>query len=201
MTGNGREIEFLRVASASAETAARFVRERIGIEPLTWLATPKRLLNGRTPLEACRTSEGYRRIAVLHALSLGLDSSPVCVEGIALDMLDAERPPAANGEREDEDLVQELYTATIVHEDERGTVHVFVATMAGSAEAVRRHLRSRVGGLLEDAAVVRLGFDWSEPVANAMVSAAMADIIMQAGEHPKSTIACGFDFHVEQRFV
>ena len=94
-----------------------------------------------------------------------------------------------------------LFTATIVHEDHWGKVHVYVAMMARNAEEVRGRLRDRLGSVLEAAAVVRRGFDCSEPMACALVSDAMADMLSLAAEDPLSSIARGLAFQVEQRFA
>jgi hypothetical protein len=79
-------------------------------------------------------------------------------------------------------------------------VQIFCAMMATSATDVRKRLRHRYGPLLEDEAQVRLGFDWSEPLAAAMVSEAMAHQLTLAAQFPASSLAEGLDFHVEQRF-
>src|SRR3546814_20722765 len=73
--------------------------------------------------------------------------------------------------------------------------------IARSASEVRFRIRQRFGPLLEDQAIVRLGFDWSEPLACAMVSQAMAPLLMLAAEDPTSSLADGLDFHIEQRFA
>lgn len=73
--------------------------------------------------------------------------------------------------------------------------------IARGPDEVRDRLRQRFGPLLEDQAIIRLGFDWSEPLACAMVSEAMAHVLMLAAEEPTSALAEGLDFQVEQRFV
>lgn len=199
-----RRSDLLRIAATAAETGARFVRERVDVQPMAWLASPKRLLCGRTPLDACRTPEGFRRVAVLHELSLGLDAAPASVAKINLETLGGwygTPPGIVFASRADDDFSSSLYNASIVHEDERGCFQIYAAMIARNASEVRRRLRARLGGLLENEATVRLGFDWSEPLACAMVSSAVADILMQAAEDPTSPIAIGLDFQVEQRFV
>src|SRR3546814_7293357 len=62
-----------------------------------------------------------------------------------------------------------LYSCIISAELDRGHIHVFGAMIARSASEVRFRIRQRFGPLLEDQAIVRLGFDWSEPLACAMV--------------------------------
>ena len=186
--------------SVCAETGARFTRERIDLPPLQWLTTPKRLLRGRTPMDACRTSEGFRRVALLHELSLGLDADPAALKTMKAEpLIDGGTSKHATFGAANEAL-SGLYTATVVHEDERGTVQIYAAMIARCPIEVRRRLRSRLGPRLEDAAEVRLGFDPSEPLACAMVSDAMAAVLILAAEDPRSSIAIGLDFQVEQRF-
>jgi hypothetical protein len=197
-----------RVANVAAETGARFARERIDLPPLIWLSTPKQMLGGRTPLDACRTSEGADRILLMHGLSLGLDATPGALDAlVARGVLDDENesgwpPYGGSDDDEDEELpLPALYTASVVHADERGAIYILAAMVARGVGEVRRRLRFRWGALLEDAAVVRLGFDWSEPLACAMVSDAMADTLTLVAADPTSPIARGLDFQVEQRFT
>jgi hypothetical protein len=111
-------------------------------------------------------------------------------------------PPHRGSDDDDEAMpLPALYTASVVHADERGAIYVYAAMIADSAGEVRRRLRARLGPLLEDAARVRLGFDWSEPLACAMVSDAAADMLALVSADPTSPIARGLDFQVEQRFA
>ena len=198
----------LRLLHVAAETGARFVRDRIDLEPLDWLLAGRHLFDGRNAVDACSGVEGFRRAIVLHGLSLGLDASPQAVSRIPAHAFLSEMAahltpglPPRHGEPEDwksEPLA--LYTSTISAELHDGHVQIFGAMIARTPLDVRRRLRQRYGPLLEDQAVVRLGFDWSEPLACAMVSEAMAHVLKLAAEHPASALANGLDFHVEQRF-
>jgi hypothetical protein len=93
-----------------------------------------------------------------------------------------------------------LYTCSISAELDSEHVQIFCAMLAHSPAEVRFRIRQRYGPLLEDEARVTLGFDWSEPLACAMVSEAMAHVLELAADDPSSPIASGLDFHVEQRF-
>jgi hypothetical protein len=94
-----------------------------------------------------------------------------------------------------------LYSCSISAELHDGHIQVFGALIARSPNEVRQRLRQRYGPLLEDQALIRLGFDWSEPLACAMVSEAMAHVLSLAAESPTSALAAGLDFYVEQRFA
>lgn len=199
-----------RLAYVAAETGARFVRERIEIEPIDWLHRPCQLFDGESAMIACRHAIGFERAVALHGLGLGLDAAPAIVSGIPVAAFLSDHafsyfgvsPP---GRREEPSRkgrgVPALYSCIISADLDRGHIHVFGAMIARSASEVRFRIRQRFGPLLEDQAIVRLGFDWSEPLACAMVSQAMAHLLMLVAEDPTSSLAEGLDFQVEQRFA
>ena len=196
-----------RIVQLSCETGARFVRERISGSPSEWVMTPKLLFSGRSPVEACRSVRDYSMAILLHELSLGLDCSPSALSGLNRLQLAGsgragfpQRPSGEDGEAEEDGPIA-LYTFAISADLEPAHVQIFGAMIAASAMEVRARLRQRIGPVLEDEAIVRRGFDWSEPLACAMVSEAMADVLSFASEDPMSSIAAGLDFQVEQRFV
>ena len=206
---NGR-VGDTRLLYVAAETGARFVRERIGLDPLDWLFSKLDLFDGRTALESCRDPDGFRRAAVLHGLSLGLDVEPRIIEGLpAHEFLSSAArallfPREPHNFDDGEPLRRRpvaLYTCSISAELGYEHVQVFCAMIAGGPLEVRDRLRRRYGPLLEDEAQVRAGFDWSEPLACAMVSEAMAHVLSIAAAHPTSSFAQGLDFQVEQRFA
>lgn len=203
------EIGAARLAHVAAEVGARFLRERIEIEPIEWLATPRRLFDGRSALTACSTSEGFRRAAALHGLGFGLDADPSVVMDVpshcflsdaALSYLTAAPPRRPKVERRRNGPLS-LYSCAISVELDDEQVQIFCAMVARSPVEVRARLRRRYGPLLEDEAKVILGFDGSEPLACALVSDAMAHLLSLAAENPTSALARGLDFHVEQRFA
>jgi hypothetical protein len=194
----------------AAETGARFVRERIDLDPLDWLLTRRELFNQRNAVQACKSSEGFRRAVVLHGLSLGLDAAPAHLDNIpaqeflsnfAATHLKSGGPNKTRGANPWESGPAALYTCSISADLHDGQIQAFGAMIARSPLEVRRRLRQRYGPLLEDQAHVRLGFDWSEPLACAMVSEAMAHVLHLAAEDPASALAEGLDFHVEQCFA
>lgn len=206
---NGR-LETTRLLYVAIETGARFVRERISVDPLEWLLTRRDLFEGRTAADACRFEDGFRRAIVVHGLSLELDAPPCVVDGIpSLEFLSSSaRTHLAPGLPRFFDKAEPwpqgplaLYTCSISAELTDEHVQVFCAMIARNPGEVRGRLRQRYGVLLEDEAKVRLGFDWSEPLACAMVSEAMAHVLTLAAGDPTSPIANGLDFQVEQRFA
>lgn len=199
-----------RLLYVAAETGARFQRDRIDSDPLDWLFASRDLFDGRSAAESCREPEGFRRAAVLHGLSLGLDVPPGIVAGIpAQDFLSGKaRTHLFPGLTDYSDDVERwwngplaLYSCSISMELGGEHVQVFCAMIARDPREVRTRLRRRYGPLLEDEAQVRLGFDWSEPLACAMVSEAMAHVLAVAAADPTSSFASGLDFQVEQRFA
>lgn len=204
------EREVLRVVRVAVETAARFTRERIDMSPMSWLMTPKRLFEDRSPIEACRSIEGFRRAMVIHGLSISADLEPACLDGIPIhDFLSKddgywsdEVPPSfLNRDDGREPGPLQLYSCTVSTTLGVSHLHAFCAMIARSPAEVRLRLKSKFGHWVEDEAVVRLGFDWSEPLACAMVSEAMAQILALVADDPTSPLAQGLDFQVEQRFA
>lgn len=205
----GRTMAAARLGYVAAEFGARFVRGGRDVEPIQWLMSPSRLFDGRTPLHACQKPEGFRRAVVLHGLGLGLDAEPATVEGVpvrhflstlAQSYLRLAPPHTPDDPDRWGVSLPSLYTCSISAELDGEHVLIFSAMLANSPAEVRFRIRQRYGPLLEDEARVTLGFDWSEPLACAMVSEAMAHVLELAGDDPSSPIASGLDFHVEQRF-
>lgn len=201
-------LETFRLMYVAAELGAHLVRHRIGIEPLRWLTTPKALFQGRAAIDACRHPEGFRRAVALLGLELELDALPERVEGIPtteflrldldLGLTTKDRRANLGPERE---FQPALYTWTIAADRAQTQIQIFGAMIAHGPAEVRKRIRERLGQALEDEAVVRLGFDWSEPLACAMVSDAVADVLMLAEEDPGDSFAEGLDIQMEQRFA
>lgn len=64
----------VRIALVAAETALRFERDAIPVDPVAWMLAPRRLLAGRAPIDACLSLEECERALLLHSLGLGLDA-------------------------------------------------------------------------------------------------------------------------------
>lgn len=202
-------IRTLRLLHVAVGAGARYIRERGPIEPLHWLLTPGKIFDGRCAYDVSRSTEGFRRAVVAQALSLDLNTAPAAVAGIPAAAFLNDLPGGQTSgdppiflirEEEGERGQPALYTSTISSKVNGAHTHIFCAMIAQSPSAVRQRLRFRYGALLEDAAIVRLGFDWSEPMACSMVSDAMADLLIMAAQNPTSPIAAGLDFQIEQRF-
>lgn len=197
----------IRLAYVAAETGARFVRDRLSGEPLDWLLSSDRLFGGERVLDACQRPEGFRRAVVLHGLGLPFQLEPELIAGIpAEDFVTVTGRPCtisaiASKVQFEEFPVPGLYCCSISASADTGHIQIFCAMIASGPDVVRRRLRQRFGARLEEEAVVRLGFDWSEPIACAMVSDAMAHVLSIAASDPASAFAEGLDFHVEQRFA
>lgn len=205
----GDQLAIARLLYVAAETGARFVRDRIDVEPLDWLFAEREVFDGGTAVSSCTAAEGFRRAAVLHGLSIGLDAAPRVLEGIpAFDFLSSRAfhhvscglPMPFNPPMPGRHGPLALYTCSIISELQDECVQIFCGMIARNEGEVRGRLRQRYGPMLEDEAQVRLGFDWSEPLAGAMVSEAMAHVLEVAAADPTSSFANGFDFQVEQRF-
>ncbi|URD61091.1 hypothetical protein M8312_00795 [Sphingomonas sp. KRR8] len=199
----------IRVLSVAVETGARFVRDRLEGDPLDWLFGAKSLFDGRSAVATCRHEEGFRRAIVFHGLSLGSDVHPSALEGLpasdflsqgARKRLNYVAEASTGGPRANHSPLA-LFTAVIAAETRSGCVQIYSGMIAHAEEEVRRRLRMRYGAVLEGEARIQRGFDWSEPLAAALVSGAMAHVLTVAQHDPESTFAEGLDFHVEQRFA
>src|SRR3546814_1334828 len=51
-----------RLAYVAAETGARFIRDRIQIEPIDWLHRPCQLFDGESAINACRQDRKSTRL-------------------------------------------------------------------------------------------------------------------------------------------
>lgn len=196
-----------RIAQVAVATGARFVRERVEESAMDWMLTPKQMFNGRTPIDACREPEAFRRAMLLHEFCLGMDAQPLLFDELprsSLFPVDAVWPKQGHSQgvaNSPDQCRTELFTYVIVADAGDGQVQIFGAMMARSPGEVRKRLRARFGTRLEDEGVVRSGFDWSEPLACALVSDAVGELLLLAAQAPSSSLAQGLDFQVEQRFA
>ncbi|WP_019834446.1 hypothetical protein [Sphingomonas sp. PR090111-T3T-6A] len=199
--------QICRLATIASETGARFARDRLRADALAWLYAPRELFSGQCAIDACVEIHAFKRALVLHGLSLGLDASP--------DEIDDLLEPSGGVETFDELLEPsnrtamptsqvrrcQLFTATILDESERGTLQAFVAVVADDAREVFEHLRDRYGTRVADLAVIRAGFDPSEPIAMALVSEAVGDALTLIARKVGSPLAAGVDVQLESRFL
>lgn len=126
---------------------------------------------------------------------MGLDADPDDVDDLTGgDVADDDGDwPAASGPR--------LYTSLLVHECADGTTHAFDATIASNVEEARSRLAARRGRRLADVADIREGFDVRLPLVEALVSPAVADMLLQIADAPGSPLARGLEVSIEQRFA
>ncbi len=202
--------QMIRLMFVAAETASRFVRERRDMHAMQWLLAPQPLFDNRAAINACGEPEGFRRAIVLHGLGLDLHTTPESVATVPLaEFLAGHLSPhefklALCGRSEprfDELSPTALYSCSISAEIGGLNVQIFCAMMARHPEEFRHMLRNRLGHHLEGEAIITLGFDWSEPIASALVSEATADMLSLIADEPTSPLAEGLDYQVEQRFA
>ncbi len=161
-----------RVAYVAAETASRFEREGIEVDPMAWMLTPRALFDGASALDACVARTDFTRAILLHGLSLGLDASPDAIDALGGDDdddFDAEADSDLEGADDDDFLVgggyagapafsalhrhePRLFSAT-VDVDRGGSIrHGFHASMARSIGEFRGRVASIFGyDALQDA--------------------------------------------------
>jgi hypothetical protein len=206
----------IRLALVAADTGSRFEREGIGHDPVAWMMTPRALFEGRSAIDACLEREECLRAVLLHGLSIGLDADPMTLDALmaadddeeedfdgletaydgdhGIDM-DTMRRMQKDGER------PRLWTSFLVDDREGGTIQAFDAVVAGDRFEAETRLRARHGPAIADAIEISEGFDPNTPLAEALVSPAVADMLEQVAANPGSLLAKGLSVHIEQRFA
>jgi len=217
----------VRLALVAADTASRFERETIGHDPVAWMLAPRALFQGRSAIEACLDRQDCLRAVLLHGLSIGLDAEPEEIDDLTDDAeddadvdVDADADAVADGDGdgfgrsdgegrvEPSDRYEDrcdgrprLWTSLLVDERDGGTVHAFDAVIAASRLEAERRLRARHGSDVLHALDIVEGFDPNLPLAEALVSPAVADMLAQVAQDPGSPLARGLSVYVEQRFA
>lgn len=211
----------VRLALVAAETGARFQREAVEHDPMSWLLAPRALFGGASAIDACLARQECMRGILLHGLSLGLDADAADIDALVADSdggdvgdgtvtaaPQSKRTRRANGPHHDNVLPfrqaggtqPRLFTATIVHDDGFETVHAFHASFATDEAEIAGRLFMRMGPAAADAAIVT-GFDHTSPIVEALVSQAICDTLMMIDAEPTSPLAAGLDLNIEQRFL
>jgi hypothetical protein len=190
----------LRVALVAAETAARFVREQVDADPMAWMLTPRRLFEGRAAIDGCLERVECVRAVLLHGLSIGLDADPDEIDALASDDLDDIVPVAVRGPDSADDGPR-LWTSYLVVREGGGAVQAFDAVIAPNRFEAEERLLARHGVRLFDEMDISEGFDASLPLAEALVSPALADMLKQVAADPGSPLAQGLSVSVLQRFA
>lgn len=210
----------IRIALVAAETATRFQREAVACEPVAWMMASRDVFGGRSALEACLERDGCMRAVLLHGLSLGLDADADEIDGLLgdteggdvdVDVDVGEGDDLSDGRMPDPEASPpdvagqgtggpRLWTSFLVDETGTGHVHGFEALLAEDRAAAAALLRRRCGG---DAGSFELfeGFDPGQPMAEALVSPAIADMLLQVAEQPGSILAQGLSVSIRQSFA
>ncbi len=197
----------VRLALAATEVAARFTREQVDPDPMAWMLAPRRLFDGRTALEACLEREGCMRAVLLHGLSMGMDAEPMEVDDLLTeeaDDFDEEDDGRSSCEASRIAAVgtgRRLWTASLAVGSAAGTVHAFDAVMATDRAEAERLLRSRRGPAMSGDIELREGFDPGNPLVGALVSPAIADMLLQVAVDPSSPLADGLSVSILQSFA
>lgn len=212
----------IRLALVAADTASRFEREAIGHDPVAWMMAPRALFEGRSAIDACLAREECLRAVLLHGLAIGLDADPMTLDALMDDDEDdhtfdeSDKSEGAivaddeHGHDDDDDFDrrrtpqgerQRLWTSFLVDVRDGGTIHAFDAVVAGDRAEVEERLRARHGSATVDAMEIVEGFDPTLPLAEALVSPAVADMLEQVAANPGSPLARGLSINIEQRFA
>jgi hypothetical protein len=191
----------IRVALIAAETAERFRSERLGIDPMAWMLAPRRMFGGGNAVESCLERSSCVRALLLHGLGLGLDGEPEALDALAVD---DEADVQGAGERDATKqpvIGPRLYTSTVVEREADGWLHLFHAAVANSMDEARSRLKRSHGVRVVDAADTIEGFRPDLPLADVLLSPALADMLEQVDRDPASPLAAGLDICVAQRFA
>lgn len=200
----------LRLALVATETASRFAREQVAIDPMAWMLTPRRIFGGRAAIDGCLARDECLRAVVLHGLSMGMDADPAEIDALAEDDDDEDGCGPAGYEAECGDVASpvecglrgpRLWTSFLVVQNEWGAVQAFDALIAVDRREAEERLRARHGGRLADEIRVVEGFDPNLPLAEALISPALADMLAQVAADPASPLAEGLSVSVMQRFA
>ncbi|HET9639605.1 MAG TPA: hypothetical protein VFP12_10390 [Allosphingosinicella sp.] len=196
----------VRLALVAAETGARFQREGMSHDPMSWMLAPRALFDGASAIDACLERNGCMRGLMIHGLSLGLDADPAIIDALAADGDEEEleaQPRGPGAEilpfaRQPEPQLR-LFTATVVSHDRGETVHAFHASLAIDESEVKGRLYCRIGAASVHARIVA-GFNPADPLVEALVAPAMCDTLELVDGDPGSPLAAGLDLNIEQRF-
>ena len=199
-----------RLALVAAETGARFQREGLECDPMTWLLAPRRMFEGLSAIEACLDREPCVRALILHGLSLGLDADQEDLnELIDGSDLEVEGAPVPGESLHFDDFVREaiavhdwsdcrrLVMAAPIHESGGSILQALHASVAEDAAEIRAKLISRFG----PSADIVAGFDPTTMFVEAMLSPAVVDMLDHVNADPCGSLASGLDINFEQRFA
>ena len=105
------------------------------------------------------------------------------------------------GGRADRATPGRLFSAVVHDRGAGGFVQAFAAMVTHSRVSFCSALIRRYGGAAAESATVVEGFDPSDPLVTALVSPAIADVLVQVASDPGSPLGEGLDVRIEQRFI
>lgn len=207
-----------RMAMVAADTATRFQRDGVDVDPVAWMLSPRKLFGGATALEACLGQNHFMRASLLHGLAIGLDAEPSEIDALAgdgfddgdgrdiYDLDDGGEDGAKGYAFDDLEIAAlgpddiRLYTATIAFKGGGVIFHAFHASLARTAREVGERLRRRYGEEVGGRATIVSGFRTGGGFVGALVSPALAEMLRDVAANPSSPIAAGLDLNLEQCF-
>lgn len=80
--------QLVRIALVASETGARFQRDGLQQDPMAWILSPRRMFDGRAPIEACMARDNCAKAVLLHGLGLDLNLPPEAIDTLMHDMND-----------------------------------------------------------------------------------------------------------------
>jgi hypothetical protein len=201
----------LRLALVASETASRFAREHVGIDPMAWMLAPRRLFDGRAAIDGCLGRDECLRAVLLHGLAIGMDADPAEIDALSEDDDDDADDLDTVAENANDRLVApleeagshgpRLWTSFLIVQNEAGAVQAFDALIAADRREAEARLWARHGVRLADEMEIVEGFDRNRPLAEALISPALADMLVQVAADPGSPLAEGLSVSVMQRFA
>lgn len=196
----------LRLTTAAADVAARFVRDRAVEDPVEWMTAPRRLFDGETAMDACQDLVGFDRSVVVHGFGLDPDAPAEEVERLLSEEVDL--AAAADSE-----VVQDgrhglprreyprLLSCWVTTSGRRGRLIAFYAMVTTRPNALMDRVLRRYGAAAAQRADVTVGFDRGNVLVDAMIGEEMINTLLLAAADPRSTAVRGLDVVVEQRFA
>lgn len=201
-----------RVALVAVETGARFQREGIEHDPMSWMIAPRRLFDGRAAIDACLEREHCLRSILVHGLSLGLDLAPSVVDTLLSEgdedkrrrsrqYLSSKRTAGKKANRSGRKplAAPRLYTATIVYSSRNQMLQAFHASIAHEPSEISARLCERFGHSAAGVADIREGFHHSTPVVMALVQEPVAELIRRVAPEADHPLHYDFAVTIEQR--
>jgi len=188
-----------RLIAVAAEAGAKCALAVCANDPLVWMYSPSHRFDGEAPFMACVRLEHFRSAISRQCFTLDdrptADIFPATEEG---------RCGSGGGKRpthcQPGTKSRRLYTATVVNAVGSHCTHSFHAIVADGPGEVAARLRQRCGTNIARKAIIRTGFDPSEPLAVALVSDAVADMLLLIDAEPASSLGDGLEVQIETRF-